>query len=143
MRNFLWFIIGVLFGVLIMLMRDDSVDFFDSSDQMESPTEVNVDMEFESIKGLTFFDEAAADMMSVKYLRVSSVLPNGYAIADECGYDDFLVTTGLEVLLLPSMGEHFYDRQPIEIGRDNVILRVGEYRKNQNTLMPAITIVKR
>ncbi len=143
MRNFLWFIIGVLFGVLIMLMRDDSVDFFDSSDQMESPTEVNVDMEFESIKGLTFFDEVAADMMSVKYLRVSSVLPNGYAIADECGYDSFLVTTGLEVLLLPSMGEHFYDRQPIEIGRDNVILRVGEYRKNQNTLMPAITIVKR
>ena len=126
MRNFLWFIIGLLCGVLVMMMREGDSAPKEAEEVVEV---VGVAEENKQLPGVTMFETPQGNV-PVKVLRIEQISESGAAIATEV--DNFGTSTYIErdikVLLLPKEGENFYSKQIIQLSSNQQALRVGEYK---------------
>lgn len=140
MRNFLWFIIGLLCGVLVMMMREGDSTPKEAEEVVEV---VDVQNENKPLPGVTMFETPQGNV-PVKVLRIEQISESGAAIATEV--DNFGTSTYIErdikVLLLPKEGENFYSKQIIQLSSNQQALRVGEY-KSGGRIYPVVRITRK
>ncbi len=151
MKNLLWFIIGILFGVLIMILNGgESIDFLSKKGEEAAPIVRVEDMGITAIPGMTLF-ENVADVLKADFFKVESILENGYAmVVSRTKNGFFYVGNSVKMLLIPSSGERFFNDQEIEIGKGRQAVRVGEYRYSKYTytddtyeIAPVVVIIER
>ena len=112
MKNVLWYVIGVLCGVLVMMRESDTTQL----EAEEGIEVVEAQDENKPLPGLKMFDTPQSSV-PVKYLQITEIYPSGEAEAkdvDKIGnsyYDN-----DIKVIILPKEGENFYTNQIVTTG---------------------------
>lgn len=139
MKNVLWYVIGVLCGVLVMMMHESDTAQLEAEEGIEV---VEAQDENKPLPGLKMFDTPQSSV-PVKYLQITEIYPSGEAEAkdvDKIGnsyYDN-----DIKVIILPKEGENFYTNQIVTISSTQKAQRVGEYNTGYS-ILPVVRITSK
>lgn len=139
MKNVLWYVIGVLCGVLVMMMRGSDTTQLEAEEGIEV---VEAQEENKPLSGLKMFDTPQSSV-PVKYLQITEIYPSGEAEAREVEkIGTNYINRDIKVLILPKEGENFYTNQIVTISSTQKAQRVGEYNTGYS-ILPVVRITNK
>lgn len=139
MKNVLWYVIGVLCGVLVMMMHESDTTQPESEEGIEV---VEAQDENKPLPGLKMFDTPQSSV-PVKYLQITEIYPSGEAEAKEVEkIGTNYINRDIKVLILPKEGENFYTNQIVTISSTQKAQRVGEYNTGYS-ILPVVRITSK
>lgn len=140
MKNVLWYVIGVLCGVLVMMMHESDTAQLETEE--EGIEVVEVPEESKPLSGLKMFDTPQSSV-PVKYLQITKIYPSGEAEAKEVEkIGTNYIDRDIKVLILPKEGENFYTNQIVTISSTQKAQRVGEYNTGYS-ILPVVRITSK